>query len=225
MRKVSEMGRNVVPLSSEILNYVVEHGNPPDDVMRDLAAETHDALPDAAGMQIGPDQTAFMELLTRIVGVDAAVEVGTFTGMSSLAIARGLRPGGRLTCFDASEEYTAIARRYWERAGVADRVELRIGDAREGVAQLPGEPHLDLVFIDADKPGYETYWSELVPRVRSGGVLLADNTLWSGRVLETEPEQESTRVMQRFNDLVAADDRVDSFMLAIGDGLTIARKR
>ncbi|MGH8877534.1 MAG: O-methyltransferase [Stackebrandtia sp.] len=219
------MGRNVVPLSPEILNYVVDHGIPPDALMRELAAETHSALPQAAGMQIGPDQTAFMELLTRIVGVDAAVEVGTFTGMSSLAIARGMRPGGRLTCFDVSEEYTAIAKRYWERAGLADRIELRIGDAREGVKRLPSEPHLDLVFLDADKPGYETYWAELVPRVRAGGVLLADNTLWSGRVIETEPDEESTRVIKRFNDLVSADDRVDVVMLAIGDGLTVARKR
>lgn len=219
------MGRNVIPMSPELRDYIVAHGTPPDEILRDLAEETYAALPDAAGMQIGPDQTAFMWLLTKIIGVRNAVEVGTFTGMSSLAVARGMEPGGKLICFDVSEEFTAIAKRYWERAGLADNIELRIGDAREGLRQLPSEPHLDLVFIDADKEGYETYWGELVPRMRPGGVLLMDNTLWSGRVVEDNPADASTKALKRFNDVAAADDRVDVVMLPIGDGVTVARKR
>lgn len=219
------MGRNILDLPPQLVEYILQHGTPPDEIQQDLKRETHEVLESAAGMQIGADQSAFMTLLTKIVGVDNAVEVGTFTGMSSLAIARGLRPGGKLICFDVSEEYTAIAKRYWQRAGLGDTIELRIGDARENLAALPTEEHLDLVFIDADKTGYAAYWGELVPRVRSGGVLLIDNTLWSGAVIETDPAEESTRAIQAFNDLVAADDRVEVVVLPIGDGVTVARKR
>lgn len=223
--KGTTMGRNILDLTPELEEYILNHGTPPDEIQRDLKRETHSALESAAGMQIGADQSAFMTLLTKIVGVRNAVEVGTFTGMSSLAIARGMQPGGKLVCFDVSEEYTSIAKRYWDRAGLADAIELRIGDAREGLKALPSEEYLDLVFVDADKTGYESYWAELVPRVRPGGVLLVDNTLWSGRVTEADPAEESTRAIQRFNDLAAADDRVELVMLPIGDGVTVARKR
>jgi caffeoyl-CoA O-methyltransferase len=174
-------------------------------------------------MQVAPEQAAFLTMLTRLLGVRRAVEVGTFTGMSSLAIARGLAGGGRLTCFDISEEFTSVARRYWARAGVADRIELRIGEAVDGLRALPAEPHLDLAFIDADKEGYAAYWAELVPRVRPNGLLLVDNTLWSGRVVD--PRDEIDKVIDRFNDLVARDERVDVVMLPIADGLTLARRR
>jgi caffeoyl-CoA O-methyltransferase len=149
------------------------------------------------------------------------VEVGTFTGLSSLAIARGLPEGGRLTCFDISEEYTGMARRYWARAGVDDRIALRIGAAGDTLRELPQERYLDFAFIDADKTGYPVYWAELVPRMRPGGVIAVDNTLRGGRVLA--PQNADDRAIAAFNDEVLADVRVDAVMLPVADGLTLAR--
>jgi caffeoyl-CoA O-methyltransferase len=216
------MSYKELPLTPELHAYLLEHSTPPDDVVADLIAETRRALPDDSGMQVAPEQAAFLRLLTAVMGVRRAVEVGTFTGLSSLSIARGLADGGRLTCFDISEEFTGVARRYWERAGVGDRIDLRIGPAVERLRELPAEPHLDLVFIDADKQGYPAYWNELVPRVRPGGVLLVDNVLWSGRVLD--PRGERDREIVAFNDLARRDARVELVILPIADGLTMARK-
>jgi caffeoyl-CoA O-methyltransferase len=218
-------------VTAELVDYAVAHGSDvPDGVLDDLRAETT-ALGPPAGMQIGPDEGQLLTLLSRLVGARRAVEVGTFTGYSSLCIARGLAPGGALVCCDVSEEWTAIARRSWDRAGLADRIELRIAPAIETLRSLPAEPHLDLAFIDADKGGYVGYWDELVPRVRPGGLLLADNVLWSGRVVESpgpaeanEPDDDA-RAIRAFNDHVAADDRVDVAVLPAFDGLTIARRR
>ena len=218
------MSDRFITLDEDLYQYLVGHGTPPDDVQRDLIAETHAALPQAAGMQIGADQGAFLTMLVKIVGVRAAVEVGTFTGYSSLAIARGLVDGGTLLCCDVSEEYTSIARRYWKRAGVDDRIELRLAPALETLRSLPDAAYLDFAFIDADKAGYPAYWAEIVPRMRAGGVVAVDNTLWSGRVVDPEPTG-TTAAVVAFNDLVRDDDRVEAVMLTIGDGLTLARKR
>ncbi|GAB3816160.1 class I SAM-dependent methyltransferase [Micromonospora zhanjiangensis] len=212
-----------MPLTDELHSYLVAHGTPPDEIARDLYDETRAVLPEDADMQIAPEQGAFLTFLTRLLDVRQAVEVGTFTGTSALAIARGLAAGGRLTCFDISEEFTSIARRYWDRAGVADRIELRIGPAAEQLRTLPAEPHLDLAFIDADKTGYPIYWAELVPRMRSGGVILVDNVLRGGRVLA--PQNEGDRAIAAFNDAVRSDERVDLVMLPVADGLTLARRR
>jgi caffeoyl-CoA O-methyltransferase len=163
-----------IPITADIEAYVVAHGGEPDPVMRDLIEETRRLLPAEAGMQVGSDQAALLTFLTRLVGARRAVEIGTFTGLSALAIARGLADGGRLTCFDISEEFTSVARRYWERAGVQDRIELRIGPAAETVSALPTEPVIDFAFVDADKTGYPTYWAELVPRMPlADGITLA----------------------------------------------------
>lgn len=210
-------------LTEELHSYLIAHGDPPDRIARELIVETVAALPGEARMQVAPEQAAFLTFLTRLIGARHAVEVGTFTGMSSLAIARGLADGGRLTCFDISDEYTSVARRYWERAGVSDRIELRIGPAAETLRSLPTEPHLDLAFIDADKTGYPTYWAELLPRMRPGGVIAVDNVLWGGRVLA--PQTADDEAVVAFNDAVRADDRVDVVMLPIADGLTLARVR
>lgn len=219
------MTRESLGVSSQLQQYIVDHGAAPDELMRQLAAETHSVLPDRAGMQIGSDQFFLMNLLVRIVGAKTAVEVGTFTGMSSLAILRGLPDDGKLTCFDISEQYTSIARQYWERDGQSDKVELRIGDARKGLSELPTDPTLDFVFIDADKGGYIEYWEELVPRVRSGGVITVDNVLWSGRVVDPSETDANTEAVRAFNDHANADTRVEQMILPIGDGLTLARKR
>jgi caffeoyl-CoA O-methyltransferase len=151
------------------------------------------------------------------------VELGTFTGMSSLWMARALPDDGRLLCLDVSEEWTAVARSYWERAGVADRVELRLGPALDTLRSLPPEPQFDLAFIDADKRSYPDYLTELVPRLVPGGVLLADNVLWSGKI--SDDPGESAEALRRFNRLVADHPDLEAVVLAFADGLTLARKR
>jgi caffeoyl-CoA O-methyltransferase len=214
-----------LPVTAGLIEYVVDHGSwPVDDVLADLRAETL-ALGRAAGMQVGPDQGQLLTLLTRIAGARRAVEVGTFTGYSSLCIARGLADDGRLLCCDVSEEWTALARRAWERAGLADRIELRLAPALETLRALPTDIPIDLAFIDADKPGYIGYWDELVTRVRPGGLVLADNVLWSGRIVDDPGDDANLAALRAFNDHVAADSRVEVAILPAFDGLTIARKR
>jgi len=211
-------------LTPEIHQYLVAHGTPPDDVQRALIERTSE-LGGISMMQIAPEQGAFMTILTRLLEVRNAAEVGTFTGYSSLCIARGLADGGKLVCCDVSDEWTSIAREYWDRAGVADRIDLRIAPALETIAALPENEHLDLVFIDADKENYANYYEALLPRLRRNGVILVDNTLWSGAVIDESRDDSSTVAIRAFNDMVAADDRVDTVQLAISDGLTLLRKR
>ena len=213
-----------VAVTPEVHAYLVAHGTPPDAVQRSLIAATEE-LGTVAGMQIAPEQGAFMTLLTQLVGARFAVEVGTFTGYSALCIARGLAPGGRLLCLDVSEEWTAIGRRHWADAGLDDRIELRLGPAEDALRALPADPPVDLAFIDADKGGYRTYYDLLVERLRPGGLVLLDNVLWGGSVVDPADEGDDCRAIRAVNDHVAADDRVDVVMLPIADGLTLARKR
>lgn len=210
-------------LAPELFDYVAGHAPAPDDVLRDLAADTA-AMGGISSMQISPDQGAFMAMLARLVGVQFAVEVGTFTGYSSICVARALAPGGRLLCCDVSEEYTDIARKYWDRAGVADRIELKLAPAVETLRALPADRQIDFAFIDADKTGYQSYWDEIVPRLRRGGLVLVDNTLWSGKVTDASVADDDTVSLRAFNDAVAADTRVESVLLPVADGLTVARK-
>ena len=214
-----------VALTAELHEYLVAHGTPLDDVQRWLISETRAKAGGFAGMQIAPEQGAFMTVLTRLLGVRQAVEVGTFTGASALAVARGLTPGGRLLCCDVNEDWTAVAQEAWRRAGVADRIELRIGPAIDTLRGLPDDLVVDLAFIDADKPSYAAYYEELLRRLRPNGVLLVDNTLWHGAVLDVSAQDDNTRAIRAFNDLVAADDRVDTVLLPISDGVTLLRKR
>jgi caffeoyl-CoA O-methyltransferase len=211
-------------LTPELAAYVVEHGSPPDAVQLALIEETR-GLGQVAGMQIAPEQGAFLTMLTQLIGARSAVEVGTFTGYSSLCIARGLAAGGKLLCCDISEEWTAMARRAWATAGVADRIELRIAPAAETLRALPEAETIDLAFIDADKPGYPVYYEELLTRLRPNGVLLVDNVLWGGNVVNPDAKDDNTNAIKAFNDMVAADDRVDAVMLPIADGLTLCRKQ
>jgi caffeoyl-CoA O-methyltransferase len=210
-------------LTAGLHDYLLAHSSAPDEVTADLIAETRATLPQNASMQVAPEQASFLRMLTLIAGARNAVEVGTFTGLSALSIARGLAEGGRLTCFDISEEFTDVARRYWKRAGVDDRIELRIGPAAERLRELPSEPYLDLAFIDADKGGYPAYWNELVPRLRPGGIILVDNVLWSGRVVD--PQGDTERAITAFNEMARDDRRVELVILPVADGLTLARRR
>jgi len=211
-------------LSSALAEYLVGHGTPPDAAQEALIEETA-ALGAVAGMQIAPEQGAFLTVLTRLLGVRNAIEIGTFTGYSALCIARGLPADGRLTCCDVSEEWTAVGRRAWDAAGVGGRIDLRIAPALETLAALPAGTEFDLAFIDADKPNYANYFDALLPKMRTNGAILVDNVLWDGRVIQPDATDENTVAIRAFNDKVANDDRVDAVMLPVADGLTLCRKR
>lgn len=212
-------------LDSDTHEYLLAHAAPVDEVQQWLIDVTANDLPNSVSMQISPEQGAFMTLLTQVLNVSQAVEVGTFTGYSSLSIARGLAPGGQLICCDISDEFTRYAREAWQRARVADRIDLRIAPALDTLEALPSEPHIDLAFIDADKVNYANYYEALLPRMRPNGVILVDNTLWSGRLTDATDTSADTLALRAFNALVAADERVESLILTIGDGLTFIRKR
>ena len=219
------MTRKSEHLSQALHDYVVAHSTQPDDVLTELAAQTVSRFgADDAGMQIGPEQGAFMTLLAKLIGAASAVEVGTFTGYSSICIARGLAEGGRLLCCDVSDEWTSLARQYWKRAGVADQIDLRLGPAAQTLRALPDAASFDYAFIDADKTGYVEYWDLIVPRIRPGGVILVDNTLSHGRVVDLHIQDDSVQGIRRFNGHAKADQRVELVLLPIGDGLTMARK-
>lgn len=216
-------------IDQRLHDYIVGHGARQDEVLKRVQAETAE-MGDLANMQIAPDQGAFMTLLARSIEAKEALEVGTFTGYSAICIARGLAPGGRLLCCELSEEYAETAARNLEAAGVAERVEIRVGPAAQTLADLPEREVFDLTFIDADKSGYPTYYEEALKRTRTGGLILLDNVLGGGSIAAPEDEvpegwRESVAALRDLNDELVRDERVDLAMVAIADGLTIARKR
>jgi predicted O-methyltransferase YrrM len=181
-----------------------------------------------AQMQIGPDQGQFMQLLVRLIGARKTLEVGVFTGYSSLWVALGLPEDGRITACDVSEEYTSIARRYWKEAGVAEKIDLRLGPAAETLNLLLSEGKAgtyDFAFIDADKGNYDTYYEQSLQLLRAGGLITIDNTIWSGRVADPAANDEDTVAIRELNAKLHSDERIDLSMLTVGDGLTLARKR
>jgi caffeoyl-CoA O-methyltransferase len=204
--------------------YAAAHSTGPDGVQRELQQITADQTGWAAQMQIGDDQAVLMETIVRAMGATRAVEVGTFTGYSALAVARGLGPSGRLLCCDVNEEWTAIARVAWEKAGVADRIDLRIAPAADTLRSLPDEPQFDFAFIDADKTGYPVYYEEILKRLRTGGLILIDNVLQNGRVIDESATDENTVAIRDLNDKIAEDARVRVVMLPIGDGVSVVQK-
>src|SRR4051794_39675235 len=213
-------------LTPELAGYVRASSEAPDDVVADLLAETAELADRGevpATFQIAAEQGIFMQLLTRALGARRAIEIGTFTGFSALCIARGLPEDGSLLCLDRNAEWTAVARRYWDRAGVGDRIELRLGDALPTLRELPAAETFDLAFVDADKTGYPGYVAELYDRMTSNGVVLLDNTLRGGRVLD--PQAEDDVVMAGLNADLAADPRWETVLLPMSDGLTMLRKR
>lgn len=218
------MQQKFTALTPALYEYLVAHAPPLDPVLGDLRAET-EALGAVARMQIAVEQGAFLTLLARAIGARDAVEVGTFTGFSAIAIARGLSADGRLLCCDVNEEWAAVARRYFARAGLADRITLRVAPALDTLRALPPTPSIDLAFVDADKPSYAAYYEELLRRTRPNGLILFDNVLWGGAVLDDAYRSESADAIRALNDRVARDDRVESVMLPVADGLTIVRKR
>ncbi|HEY4630557.1 MAG TPA: O-methyltransferase [Blastococcus sp.] len=213
-------------LTPELADYVRAGSEPLDDVAADLLDETA-AMADRgeapATFQIAPEQGVFMQLLTRLIRARRAIEIGTFTGFSALCIARGLPDDGSLLCLDRSEEWTAVARRYWERAGLAGRIELRLGDALTELRAVPAVETFDLAFVDADKTGYPAYVAELYDRMTPNGVVLLDNTLRSGRVLD--PESDDDHALVALNAALVRDPRWETVLLPLADGLTVLRKR
>jgi caffeoyl-CoA O-methyltransferase len=214
-----------VTLNEDIYQYVVAHrSNAQDPLLGALQAET-DALGDIGRMAISPEQGGLISLLVALIGVKSAVEVGTFTGTSSICIARYLAPGGKLVCFDQDFKFTSIARRYWIRAGLQDRIDLRLGDAHRLVPHFRPTVPIDFVFIDADKEAYDSYYEMLLPYVRPGGLILFDNMLRGGEVVD--PNARNTPVnkaIDALNRKLAADTRIQCVLLPMADGVTICRK-
>jgi len=230
-------------LTPELHSYLVAHSGPPDELLERLAADTEAAAGGRAVMQIAPEQGALMALLCRAIGARRALELGTFTGYSAICIARALPVDGVLVTCDVSEDWTSLARRYFEEAGLAERIELRLGPALETLAELRGGEPFDFSFIDADKTSYPDYWEAVVELLRPGGIAVVDNVLYDGEVVEPRDDDDDDRgpsvrpwarptervpsreAILRTNELIAADGRVESVMLGVADGITIALRR
>ncbi len=211
----------------EVADYIGAHSTPPDPIQHSLMDVTEQATGGAAGMQIGGDQGTFLEIVTRAIGARTAIEIGTFTGYSALSIARGLGPHGRLICCDVSDEWTDIGRRHWEMAGVSERIDLRLAPALDTLHSLDPDLRFDLAFIDADKQNYVNYYEAVLARMTAHGVILVDNTLWGGAVVDGRGDENDGNLagVRAFNDHVAADQRVQVVMLPIGDGVTMIQLR
>jgi caffeoyl-CoA O-methyltransferase len=212
-------------LTPELYNYIVAHGGNHDALLAQLADETAKLMGGTAMMQISPEQGTFMTILARAIGARHAVELGTFTGYSAICIARGLPPDGSLLCCDVSAEWTAVARRYWEKAGLSHKIALKLAPALETLQALPANEIFDFGFIDADKSNQPAYYDEILKRLRPNGLLLIDNVLWNGEVLNQRNQTPDTRSIRELNDLLPGDNRVDIVMLPVADGLTICRKK
>ena len=223
------------PLTDELHDYLIAHGTRQDEALRRIQEETA-ALGDIAVMQIAPDQGAFITMLCKLIGAHEAIELGTFTGYSAICIARGLAPGGRLIACELSEEYAEIAARNFERAGVADRIEIRIGPAAETLREIPEREIFDFAFIDANKDDYPEYYELVLARTRPGGLIMVDNVLAAGQVVPgadspegkqfvTAEREQYLEAIKLVNETITADERVDTVMIAVADGLMLARKR
>ena len=213
-------------MSADLHRYAIDHSNPSGDpIAAELAATTAERFGGQSAMNIGEDQGRFLKMLVEMTGAQTVVEVGTFTGMSALWLARGLPPGGRLICFELVDTYLETAEAAWRAAGVHDRIEVRIGPASERLAELPDEPHVDLAFIDADKTGYATYVDLLVTRLSANGTIAVDNVLWGGNIINREDTSEMTEALRAFNRRIATHGELDAVMLTVGDGVTLIRRR
>ena len=218
------MSSKHLPLSDSLQTYLGDmHSGAGDPLLAELQRETRALFPDRAEMQISAAQGTLLSMFTGLTAAHAMVEVGTFTGYSAICLARALAAGGRLLCCDISEEWTAVARRYWVRAGVADRIDLRLGPALDTLRALPVDARFDLAFIDADKTGYDAYYEALLPRMRQGGLFVFDNMLFNGRI--EDATDESALALNALNRKLSTDPRVESVLMPFSDGLNLARVR
>jgi predicted O-methyltransferase YrrM len=220
------MANRTIALTDRLHDYLVDVSVREPPLLRELREETA-KLP-MAMMQISAEQGQFMRLLVELIGARRAVEVGTFTGYSALCVAEAMGPQGRLVCCDVSPDYTAVARRYWARAGLTERIDLRLGPAVATLDQLLAEGAagtIDFVFIDANKPDYDAYFERALRLLRPGGLIAIDNVLWGGTVADPTADDEDTNAIRALNRKLATDERVSLSLVPIGDGLTLARKR
>jgi predicted O-methyltransferase YrrM len=219
------MARGHVGVPDDVYDYLVRFGVREPEILARLREETR--RHPRGMMQVPREEGAFLALLAELVGARGYLEIGTFTGYSSLAVALALPPDGRIVCCDISHEFTSIARRYWAEAGVADKVDLRVGPAVDTLDALiaDSEGSFDMAFIDADKGSYLAYYERCLILVRPGGLILVDNTLWSGDVADPSKQEPDTVALRAFNDALHRDERIDLALLPVGDGLTLARKR
>jgi caffeoyl-CoA O-methyltransferase len=212
-------------LNDGLYRYVMEcRSAGVDKVLEALRRETRKKFPGDAQMQIPRDQASFMTLLVAAIGAHAAIEVGTFTGLSSICIARGLPKNGKLLCLDLSEEWTSVSKKYWVKATVADKIELRLGPAIDSLKKLPLQPAFDFAFIDAHKPEYDDYYELILPRMNPNGLILFDNMLAGGRLGgKKPPTHPNAKAVDKLNRKLSRDPRVQSVLLPIGDGVTMCR--
>jgi len=211
-------------LTADLYAYLAAQNPEPDEVLRDLARETSELGP-MGNWQVAVEQGALLTLLARLLGARRAVEVGTFTGYAAISIARGLATGGQLLCCEVDPKWAAIAQRYFTRAALSDRIVLQVAPALQTLRALPPDPVIDFAFIDADKKHYGDYYEELVPRVRPNGLIVIDNVLWKSRVIDPGDPHRSTQAIRALNEALVRDRRVEAVMLAVADGITLARKR
>lgn len=212
-------------LTDDLYNYLLSVSLREPEILGQLRQET--ATHPRANMQVAPEQGQFLGFLVKLIGAKKTLEVGVFTGYSSLSVALALPPDGKIVACDVSEEFTSVARRYWEQAGVADKIDLHLAPATETLEQLLAQGQaetFDFAFIDADKENYYRYYELALKLVRPGGLIAIDNVLWSGRVIQEELQDSSTVAIREFNSKLAQDDRIDVSLIAIADGLTLARK-
>ena len=207
-------------LPEKVARYIHDHSVREAPILCELRAATK-SVP-MAGMQIGADQGQFLQLLVQAIGARKCLEIGTYTGYSALAVALALPEDGRIICCDISEEWTAVGKPFWKKAGMEKKIDLRIGPALDTLKKLKGP--FDFVFIDADKPNYANYYDACLPLVRSGGIIAIDNTLWSGWVADKSRKDADTVALREFNDKLHRDERVVISMLPLGDGVTLALK-
>jgi caffeoyl-CoA O-methyltransferase len=212
-------------LTPELYHYLVAHGSNHDPLLAELADETSRRMGGMAMMQISPEQGTLMTILARAIGARHAVEVGTFTGYSSICVARALPDDGTLLCCDVSDEWTSLARHYWEKAGLSGKITLKLGPALETLRALPAHEMFDFGFIDADKANQSAYYDEILQRLRANGLILIDNVLWNGEVLNQRNRTADTRSIRELNDFLPKDNRAEAVMLPIADGITICRKK
>ncbi len=212
------------PIDDALHAYLLSHRTPDDALLVELQEETRRVTGARSIMQIAPEEGTLLGLLVAATGARRIVEVGTFTGYSALCMARALPPGGTLLACDVSEEYTAVGRRFWQKAGVADRIRLVLAPAVETLRAQPDEELFDFGFIDADKTSYPIYYEEILRRLRPGGLIAIDNVLWNGQVVREDDQSDDTRAIRAINALVARDRRVQSVMIGVSDGITLARK-
>ena len=211
---------DIVP--EPIERYAEEHTTPAEPLLAELAQETRETL-ESPQMLTGTVEGRFLELLVYASGARRVLELGTYSGYSSLSMAAGLAPGGRIDTCELDENRAAVARRYIERSPYADRIQIHLGPALETIGRLEGD--YDFVFIDADKPNYVNYYEAVLPRLSERGVIAADNTLWSGRVIDDRDDEEGTQAIKAFNEHVKSDPRVSSVMLTVRDGVTLIRPK